>query len=893
MSDERWHPIERRPGTQDPMQFVDDELRHHIEGRAEELMAEGWSEAEALREAQRRFGDPAAVARQCRAEATAGAPSRRGGDGWGAVLGQDVRMAVRSARRRPSFAAAVIGTLALAISATTAVFTAVNGVLLQPLNHPHPEELVQLWEVDERPGFFNDHNRITPAAYHDWREQNRVFQHLSAFQTYPMTVVVDGNAEQVSGARATAEFFTTLGTDAAVGRLFVAGDDAPDAARVVVLGHDFWRARFGGDPSVIGATLSVASSPFSIVGVLPPDFEFLDDRLDVVVPIRFSPEGRTNRTSHMLWSVARLAPDVTREQAQADMERIVDGLRDAYPESMTGYGVNVTSMTDEVVGAVRPALIVLLAAVGFVMAIACVNVANLMLTRAVSDQRELAIRSALGAGHGRLIRQRLTEGLVLSVTGGGLGLAGAHAIMAFLLRAAPDTLPRGDAIGVDARVWGFAAAISVLTGLVVGALPALYTSRLGTAGVLREGGRAHTGARMGQRIRSGFVVAQLAFSLVLLVSAGLMIATFARLTSVDPGFDATDRLSFRVTLPSAGYSAIPAQRAFLTERLRELEALPGVRTVGLTRFLPLLDEEWSWSAYIEGRPEPDPGEKIDYGYHPVSDGYFETMGIALRRGRLFTEADRDDSPLVLVVNEAFVDRFFPDGADPIGQRMNILGRRDVWMEIVGIVENVHHYALDTDPLPLYYGSYRQVWWDFLLRQTSIVLRSDGDPLSLANAARAIVRDADPLVVVSELDTMAGRVAQSVARTRFAMMLLGAFATVAAALALIGIYGVISYAVGRRAQEIGVRIALGARPPRIVGQFLTHALGLAAIGIALGVVGAAVFTRLQASLLYGVEPLDAEIYIGVSGLLGGIAVLGALIPARRASRVDPATVLREE
>ena len=873
----------------------DAEFRHHIEGRVEEYMAAGMSQQEAWERARARFGDIERIRRAC-----AGEDNRRRRrinrkkrkEVMMSTL-QDLKLAVRVLFKRPGFTAAVLATLVLSIGATTAIFSVVNGVLLQPLPHPDPEQLVLVYEVDQRSGFFDDRNNVTAANFKDWREQNRVFSRMGAFRNFLVTFRGDGDPERVMGGYVSSEFFSILGVDAALGRTFVTEEDARGSNNVAVLGHEFWVRQMGADSAVVGKSISVGSSSVTVVGVLPDGFEYLDTDFDLWFPIALTEADFQNRRSHTMRVVARMNTGVTVESAQRDMDRVVAGLRAEYPEFLTGWGVNVLSLTDEVVGEMRPALLVLLGAVGMVLIIAVVNVANLMLARTMSQHRELAIRTALGASRDRLVRQKLSESIVLALGGGGLGLLLAAGGTKLLLTLAPENLPQIDQVGVDGRVLAFALAVSLTTGVMCGIVPALHASRTDANAHLREGGRSATGSAGHRKLRSGFVVSQLALSLVLLISAGLMLSTFVRLMRVDPGFEPGGVLTMQLTIPRSAYPTLDDQAAFYDELLEEVYSLPGARAAGVTKFLPFSTEgEWTWSVYFEGQPAPQEGEKRDYGYHVVSPDYFHSMGITLKRGRHFTEFDNGGSPPVMIVNEAFVHRFFPDGGDALGKRMSILGRESNFMEIVGVVEDVNAYSLNVDPLPAYYGPHSQVPWNWFITEMALTVQTTSDPNVLVSSVRNSIRRVGSDVAVNDILPMQDRVIQSVARSRFAMILLGIFAGVALALAVVGIYGVISYSVGERAQEIGVRIALGAEPSKIlrlvIGQGMTLALG----GIVAGVVGAALLTRFQASLLFGVGSSDPLTYAGLSALLGLVALLATYLPARRASKLDPMAVLRE-
>jgi putative ABC transport system permease protein len=575
------------------------------------------------------------------------------------------------------------------------------------------------------------------------------------------------------------------------------------------------------------------------------------------------------------------------------MERVLENLREAYPEFRTGLDVNVESFTDHVVGRIRPALLLLTLAVFFVLLIAAVNVANLMLTRTTAEHREIAIRTALGAGRGRVARQKLTESVLLALAGGALGVSAATGITQLLLAVAPENLPQVDHIALDTRVLGFAIALSLVTGVLFGIAPALRAARADVATTLKEGSRGSTASLAQQRLRAGFTVTQLAFSLMLLISAGLMLTTFSQLMRVDPGFEASGVATMKLALPRSAYPTRTEQAALYDRLLPTLQGLPGVNHVGATRFLPFEDHEWTWSVLIEGQPPPQQGEKRGYGYHAVTPDYFRTMGITLERGRYFNDFDRAGAPHVAIVNEAFVRRFFPAGEHPLGRRMAISSRPDNLFEIVGVVEDVNQYSLDVEPIPAYYLPYTQLHFDAFLREMNLVVRTSGKPADIVPSLRGTIRAIDRTIVVSDILAMDERVTRSVARTRFAMVLLGVFAAVALSLAAVGVYGLIAYSVRQRAHEIGVRMALGAEPGNIMRHFVGTGLKLVAAGLGVGIVGAVVLTRFQASLLFGVGSVDPMTYGAVSALLCAVAVLATLAPARRASRVDPVQVLRDE
>jgi predicted permease len=573
-----------RPRGADRRADIEEELRLHIDGRVEQYVANGMDEAKARKLALERFGDMRRIAAQCRHERSqAAARLPRTCNALMSGIFNDIRYAVRALTRRPGYTATIVITLVLAIGATTAVFSVVNGVLLHPLPHPDPEELALVWEVDQRPGFFRDRVPATVEHFIDWREHNRVFESMAAFQSYLVTFRGAGDPERVLAGNATANFFATLGVNATIGRTFVPEDDVAGADRVVLLGHTFWQTRFGGDPSVIGRSVDINNSTRTVVGVLPHGFELLDRDYAVWFPIMLAEQGLRYPHSHRLDVVSRMKPGVTVAMAQRDMERVFGNLREAYPEFLTGLDVNVESLTDHVVGRIRPALLLLTGAVLFVLLIASVNVANLMLTRTTVEHREIAIRTALGAGRGRVARQKLTESLVLAMTGGTLGVIAATGGTQLLLAVAPKNLPQVDHIGLDARVLGLAIVLSLVTGVLFGIAPALRAARADMAANLKEGSRSSTASRAHQRLRAGFTVTQLAFSLMLLISAGLMLTTFSRLMQVDPGFEASGVATMKVALPRAAYPTRTEQTVLYDRLLPTLQSLPGVQNVGATR----------------------------------------------------------------------------------------------------------------------------------------------------------------------------------------------------------------------------------------------------------------------------------------------------------------------
>lgn len=810
---------------------------------------------------------------------------------------QEIRHVGRGLLRRPGYTAAVLLTLVLGIGATTAVFTVVNGVLLQPLPHDEPEQLTLVWLVDARPGAYEPRNPVTPADFRDWHDQQQVFVDMAHWQAFPVTFHDDRGPQRVDAVLAGDGFFEILRVNAQLGRTFLPEEDLAGNDDVVILSHHMWQSQFGGDPDIVGKTVRIGMSGTAvstIVGVMPADFQFLDRPTDLWFTVGLEAGEWDNRRSHYLNVVARMKPGVERDQAQAHMESINAGLTQLYPENLEGWSVNVESMSDAVVGEIRPALLVLLAAVCFVLLIAVVNVANLMLGRTLGESRELTIRAALGAGRARILRHKLTESLLLAVPGGLLGVAVAAIATRALIAVAPGVLPRSGLVSIfEGGVLWFALAVTLLSGLLFGLLPALHAVRLDVSKGMRESGGRSGASKRHARIRGSFVVAQLAFSTLLLVSAGLMLATFRSLMSVDTGWEPGGVATMNVTLTGNNYGETDDQVALYDELIPRLRSVPGVELAGATKFLPLHGVMWTWSVQVEGKPEQRDGEKRDYGYNAVSPDYFPAMSMEITRGRNLNETDRAGAPLAIVINESLERRFFAAGEDPVGQRMHVISRAEEVFEIVGVVEDTRHATLDAEPEPAYYVNYAQLPFDFYLREMTLALRTEADPASVVPAVRAAIAEVDPGIMVSDVATMRDRVADSTAHTRFAMTLLVLFAGVALGLAMIGIYGVFAYSVGERKREIGVRLAIGADPARIIRHFLGGGGLLIGLGVGLGLLAAAALTRFQASLLYGVEPVDARTYALVTLVLSGAAVLGVLLPARRASRIEPMRVLREE
>jgi len=798
-----------------------------------------------------------------------------------ADLLQDTRYAMRQLLKRPGFTLVAVLTLALGIGANSAIFSVVNGVLLRPLPYPQADALVRVHEIVPQHGRF----AVAPRNFLDWREQAAVFEHIAAYNTTSATVVQTEGPERISGASVSWNIFDLLRTRSALGRSFTAEEDLPGKSNVVVLSHGMWQRRFGGDPGIVGRTVNLSGASMTIVGVMPAGFYFPSREAEYWTPIALNPSAN-NRGGHFLGVIARLKDGVSARMAAAEMETIAKRLAQQFPETNANESAEVIPLHENLVRNIRPALLTLLAAVGLVVLIACGNVANLLLVRASVRGKEIAIRTALGAGRGRLIRQMLVESCTLALTGGALGLLFAYAAIGPLQVLSAGSIPRVDDISIDARVLAFTLALSVVTGIAFGLVPAWQALRASLNEVLKEGGRTSVTSG-GHWLRNTLVVAEVAISLVLLVGASLLLRSFSRLTSVDPGFRAENVLSFRVALPQNAYPDGPHRIAFFKNLVERLEGLPQVSSAAIVQTLPMRGS-YVLRVTVQGRPAPPPGEEPSATYRTISPGYFEAMSIPLLRGRAFTERDIAGAPLVAMVDEAFVRRHFPN-QDPMGQRIDIGNGSDGPAEIVGVVGNVHHNGLDATAEPTMYAPYPQdvfsVMW--------VVARTPGDPLQLAGPVRGVLRDLDPVLTAFTMAPLANVISESVAQPRFTMLLLSLFALVALFLAAVGLFGVLSYMVSQRIPEIGVRMALGAGRGDLLRMVVGHGMRLALAGVAIGVVGALALARTVSAMLFEVTPFDPASYAATAAVLLVTAALACYVPARRALRVDPIIALRYE
>jgi putative ABC transport system permease protein len=791
--------------------------------------------------------------------------------------------------KKPGFTVVAVLALTLGIGANTAIFSVVNAVLLKPLPFERQEQLVQVWGSDQKRG-----RGQIPTSYPnfaDWREQNQVFEHIAAYSESVAILTGVDAPEQLSGVSTSGDLFAVLGARAAQGRVLTREDEQPGSPRVAVLSYGLWQRRFGANPALVGQQLMLDGVNTTVIGVMPQGFVFPINALktEYWIPLNSQSETNKERGANYLSIVARLKPGVGMAQAQAEMETIARRLEQQYPDRNAGRSIRLVSLYEGIVGNIRPALLILLGAVGFVLLIACANVANLLLARAASRRKEIAIRTALGAGRLRIVRQLLTESVLLSIVGGALGLLLAIWGLDLLMAVIPSDLPRMGEIGLDARVLGFTLLVSLLTGIVFGLAPALRASRLDLNESLKEGSRGSSESISRNRVRSLLIVSQVSLSLILLVGAGLLIRSFKQLQDVSPGFDPHRVLTASVALPDAKYHEDSRITAFFHQVLERSAQVPGIEAIGAVSPLPLSGEIAMNSLVIEGRPAPGPGERLITNSRVINPDYFRAMNIPLIKGRAITEQDNKDAPRVVVINETLARKYFP-GEEAIGKRIDVTIAEKNMAEIVGIVGDVKHLSLDKEAGPECYFSYQQIAYPYM----TLVARSQSDnPASMVAGLRQAVEQVDKDQPLSDIRTMEQLLSNSLARRRFNMLLLGVFAAVALLLASVGIFGVMNYSVTQRTHEIGVRMALGAQGRDILRMILAQGMILALIGVGIGLVGAYLLTRLMASLLYGVTATDPLTFVGVSLVLSAVALLANLIPARKATKVDPMVALRYE
>ena len=802
------------------------------------------------------------------------------------TLWQDMRYGLRTLLAKPGFTLVAVVTLALGIGATSTIFSFVNGILLRPLPYQDSERLVLIDETAVKRGMSSA--GVSFPNFVDWREQNGVFAGVAAYDDRSFALTGGGGEpEQLSGGIVSANTFELLGVRPMLGRTFRSDEDGPDQSDVVILSHGLWERRYGANSSVVGQTIVVNNRAREVVGVMPLGFKF-PETAELWIPLTPEVKGWT-RNDHGISAVGRLKPGMSLEQAQADMSAVARRIEEQNPVTNEGMGVNLIPLRDGLVGGYRKALLLLLGVVGLVLAVACANVANLLLARASARQRELAVRAALGASRWRVFRQLLTESLLLGVTGGALGLLLAMWGLDLLLAAIPIDLPFWMKFTLDWRVLGFAAGTALLTSLIFGVAPALQASRVDINETLKEGGRGGAGASR-HRLRRALVIVEVALSLILLISAGLMMRSFLRLQQVNPGLNAENVLTLRVSLPNAKYDVPEKRQDFFKQLLERTRALPGVQSAGAISYLPLSGGGWGRSITIEDHPVVSVGQAPSINHCVITPDYFRAMGITLLTGRDFTEADSRDAAKVTIIDERLAREYWPNES-PLGKRVRFGPPEDnePWHTIVGVVGEVKHESLNLTQRKSVYLPHAQV----SIGGMALVVRTRANPESLAAAVRSQVKELDPNQPVTAVSTMSEVVSRSVWQPRLYAILFGVFAAVALLLASVGIYGVMSYAVTQRTHEIGIRMALGAQRGDVLRLVIGQGMWLALVGIGIGVLASLGLTRLMQSLLFGVGATDPGTFAGVAALLTAAALIACYIPARRATKVDPMIALRYE
>ena len=856
---------------------VDSELAFHLEMRVRELVAHGMTPEAARAAALTRFGDVNSITEACR-----DLGRRRNNDmrraEWFTELRHDFRYALRGLRASPGFTIVALLTLAMGIGASTTIFSVANAVLLRPFPYREPERIVRLYETNPSTETFS----VSGPNYLDWVARVRGMSQLAAFTGQSASLIGDGDPQQLNAYLVTPSFFRLLGVQPLIGRAFRDEEAKPGSpASVVVLSYALWETRFGGDPAVIGRTINLSGVSYEVLGVMPQQFA-VPGNPQLFQPLAPSPTW--DRDDHQLAVIGRLAPNVTVERALDEMRSIARDLAKQYPKTNDTWGANVTSLQEWLIGRELTTRVrVLLGAVGLLLLMGCVNVANLLLARATARQREMSVRSALGAGRARIVRQLLTESLVLAVIGAALGVLLTAVAVPVLRDIGQTAIPRLDQLSIDWRVISFGIVASLLTGILFGIAPALQASRADLNDVLRSGGRVAAAGRL----RSVLIVTSVAMALVLLVGAGLVGRSFERLMQVDYGFRAEGVFTASLALPNERYGQREQRAAFYAETIRRLSATPGVRSVGFTNIAPFSGGNTNISYTAVGRQPASADEFLSANWRSVSPGYFPAMGVALKKGRLFSETDGLQAPRVIVISETMARRVWP-GVDPLGKDILLSGNQTPWT-VVGVVGDIRDQLLQNEPDPVMYLSFQQVPWSNMW----LLVRATGDPMAVAPLVRREVHALDPLLPVANEQPLTRFVSQIAAQPRFTALIFGLFASAALVLAVVGVYGLVAYGVTQRKREIGVRLALGATPSSIVGGVVRHGVGLAGFGIAIGLWVAYGLSRFMQGILYDVAATDVVTYLAVAALLVSCAAAASILPARWAARLDPVRALRDE
>jgi putative ABC transport system permease protein len=811
----------------------------------------------------------------------------------------DLRYSARTLLKHPGLVVTIILVLALGIGANTAIFSVVNAVLIRPLPYEAPGRICMIWETNLSKNV--KRSIVSPANFLDWKEQNQVFDSLAAFRFWFFTVTGGGDPQRYQGARVSTSFFPLLGIQPELGRNFQPEEEQVGRDNVVILGHGLWQSRFGGDKNVLGQSMIIDGEPFTIIGVLPASFRFarvLNGELVLWMPMAFKQEQLT-REDHSIITYARLKQGVTLSQAQEAMDRITQRLAQEYPKTNAGWGAQVNNLHDQAIQPIKPTLLILMVVVGFVLLIACANIANLLLARNTARRKDIAIHLALGSSQFRLLRLLLVESLLLSLAGGVAGLVFAYSAINVLDAILPESkVPHLEKFSLDLRVLGFTLAVSVLVGVIAGLIPGLRAHRFNLSETLKEGGRADSETPGGRRLRNVLVVVEVALTVPLLISAALMLKSSMQLQDIDRGMDLKNVLTMQTSLPKAKYSTSQQTAAFYQQALQRIQAEPGVQFASAVNFIPLTNFGDATAVNIEGRAPPPPGEKLSVPYRVIDQNYFHTLGIPLLRGRYFTEQDNNETHGVVMINQTMARRYWPN-EDPLGKRLQpqfpaakVPWRPEssnTWLTIVGVVADVKGDGSNDETAPEIYLPYLQNPSSLM----NLLVRSRSDPLRLAQSVRAQILAVDVDQPVYNIKTMENVYSEAVAEPQVVTSLLATFAIIALALAAIGVYGVMSYSVLQRKHEIGVRMALGAHKQHVLKLIVGQGLKLVLIGVVIGLIAAFAATRIISNQLFGVTATDPAIFALVSLLLVAVAVLASYLPARRALKVDPIIALRNE